>query len=848
MNTLRGWLRVALIDLRGGLRRFAILLACLGLGVGTIAVVGSIGAALQSALLRDARTALGGDIEAQLSYRLANAEELALFHRLGRVAEVVEVLGRASTDQENAFVAIRAVDANYPLIGRLELRQPPGNATPLPDLLAPEDGAYGLIADSLLLDRLGLALGDRLQIGAAQFILRGVIGRMPDQITQGVQFGIQVLMSVEALQQADILAPGVLARHRYKIELAGTDFDTASAEIKTAFPSANWLVSSPKDATSDIARFFDMFARFLTIVGLSSLLVGGVGVSSAIAAYVTERQRSIATMRALGATAARIQGHFLIQVVLLTLLGVVIGLLLGIALTYIALPIIGDLLSIDLPAVLDPVALGTAAGFGLLIGFAFAYLPLRRALSLRPALLFRSAGSAAEGGLGWRDLLRPGLWLPLLLAFAGIFALATLTTGRPSVVTWYAIGAVGAFLLLRLAAFGLQALLRLIPPLPNANLRNALKSIHRPGAPAPVVIMSLGLGLALLLMIALIDSNLRNQLSAEAIPDAPDFVFMDLFEDEVAELKDFAAAEPQVASFEATSLVRGRFVSVNDVPVADLGKPPSEFRFLVDDEIPLTTAGPLPERSTVVEGKWWPDDWDGEPQVSVYERLKDPLGLKLGDIMTFSIYGQEVRARLTSFRDFAWRSGGINFAFALSPNALAGTDISYLGMMKAAPDAAPTLQKTLVADFPGLIFLPVGDALESFATILASVTSAVEVIGGLAVISGLFVLAGAMVAGRQQREADAVVMKVLGATRGDVVRAYLVEYGLLGALAALLAALLGVTGTWIIVEYLMEIHFSFDAMLILWVVLGAVALTILVGVVTTWSALSVRPARFLREE
>ena len=158
------------------------------------------------------------------------------------------------------------------------------------------------------------------------------------------------------------------------------------------------------------------------------------------------------------------------------------------------------------------------------------------------------------------------------------------------------------------------------------------------------------------------------------------------------------------------------------------------------------------------------------------------------------------------------------------------------------------MQQSLVTDFPDLIFLPVGDALATFATILSSVTSAVEVIGGLAVVSGVLVLAGAMAAGRKQREADAVVMKVLGATRGDVVRAYLVEYGLLGLLAAILAGVLGLAGTWAFVTFVLEIDFWVDPQLIVWVAAATVALTIAVGTLTTWSALSTRPARFLREE
>lgn len=844
--TLRGWFRVALKDLRGDLRRFTILLACLALGVGTITIVGSVGAALQSALLSDARTLLGGDLEAGLSYRAATPEERTLFTHLGKLNEVIEVMGRADAGEQNSFISIRAVDGNYPLLGTVKVD---GATAPLPDLLAERDGSYGLVADALMLERLGLKLGDKVTISNASFVLTGTIGEVPDKITSGLQFGLPVLMSVDALNATGILAPGVLAAYRYKLLLDPPDFAAASAAIQNAFPKAGWKVSSPRDATADLSRFFDMFARFLTIVGLSSLLVGGLGVSNAISAYVTERQRSIATMKALGATGPRIMVHFLTQVMLLTLAGIVLGLLLGVGLSMVILPILGGLLGLSLPPVVDIATLWTAAGFGALTGFAFGYLPLRRAEKLKPALLFRSAGSAVEGGLDWRDMLQPGLWLPLGLAAAAIYGLAALTTGRPLLVLWYAVGILAAFLVLRGAAWLLQRTLKLIPPLPDAALRNAIKSIWRPGAPAPVVILSLGLGLALLLLIALIDGNLRHQLNSELIPNAPSFVFMDLFDDEVASLKDFSVGDKQVETFASLPMVTGAIVSINGTPIAELNRtPPPEFAFVLEGEIPLTASDGLPEQSTITEGSWWPPSFIGPPEVSVFQRLKEPLGLKLGDILTFRISGEDVPVKIGSFRDYAWRSGGVNFGFVLSPNALQDFPLTYLGLLKAVPGHEHEVQQRLVAAFPDLLFLPVGDALATFATILSNVTTAVEVIGGLAVVSGVLVLAGAMAAGRKQRESDAVVMKVLGATRGDVIRAYLVEYGLLGLLSAILAALLGLAGTWAFVEFVLEINFWADPLLILWVALGTIALAIIVGMATTWSALSARPARFLREE
>jgi putative ABC transport system permease protein len=359
--------------------------------------------------------------------------------------------------------------------------------------------------------------------------------------------------------------------------------------------------------------------------------------------------------------------------------------------------------------------------------------------------------------------------------------------------------------------------------------------------------MSLGLGLALLLIIALVDGSLRHQLDRESIPDAPSFVFMDLFDDETAALKTFAEGNPQVESFNSVPLVRGAITSINDVPVAEVPRPNPEFSFLLEGEIPLSIAAELPAQSTITQGEFWPSDYAGPPLLSVFDRLREALNLKLGDKLTITIFGEPVTATIANFRDYVWRSGNVNFGFVLSPGAVT-TPVSYIGLLKSVPGEERAVQQAVIEQFPELIFVPVGEAIDALSGILAAVTNAVAVIGGLAVVSGLFVLAGAMAAGRKQREADAVVMKVLGASRGDVVRAYVVEYGLLGALAALLAAALGIAGSWAFVTQILEIDFYADPVTVAAVILGAVLLTIAIGTITTWSALSVRPAKFLREE
>lgn len=843
MSRLGGWLRVALIDLRGGLARFGILLACLALGVATIAAVGSVSAVLQDGIDRDARSFLGGDLEARLDYRPATTEERQLLAGLGTVTAVTELAARATNGANAAFLSLRAVEPAYPMVGTVETAPP----TALPQLLAKAGDAYGAVVDPLLLDRLGIALGNNFTIGGTTFIATATLKSLPDQAAVGFQLGVPVLISAEALAQTGILGPGVLAKYRYQVLLAPAQtYETASAAITKAFPDSGFTLRSPRDAAEELSKFFNLFGRFLVLVGLSSLLVGGVGVSNAVAAYITERSRSIATLRSLGATAARINVHFLFQIMLLSIVGIVIGLVLGALSTLLALPFLSTMLSLQLDPQVHVPSLLVAGGFGLLIAFAFSFWPLLRAEKLRPAMLFRSAGSGlGEARLGWRDLLQWRILL-LIVAIAAIIGLALLTTSRPILVLSFAGGAVAAFLVLRLAAWLLQRLLRILPQPRNAIWRNALKAIYRPGAPTPTVLLSLGLGLALLLLIATVDSNLRAQLKGEIAQQAPSFAFINMAKADLGGLETLAKSDQRITDFSATPILRGAITAFEGAPPNPPEDLPPNLEGLFKGDTSLTWSRELPKGSTLASGTWWAKDYAGEPLVSLNDEMREPLKLALGDTLEMTILGRPITAKIANFRTLDTDARSFSFNIVFSPGMIESAPATYLATLKAKPGDEAAVQSLLVRDFPNLPFIPIGDALARAAVLLGSLANAIAIVGGLAIVSGAFVLAGALSAGRAQRQSDAVVMKVLGATRRDVVLAYLIEYGLLGILATVLAAILGTIGAWLVVTRLLELPFSFDPWLIVMVMSGATALTIVTGLVTTWSALSVKPARHLR--
>jgi putative ABC transport system permease protein len=859
MSRLGDWVRIAVLDLRGDLKHFGVLLACLALGTCTIAAVGSVGDALQDAIVHDATKLMGGDLEVSRADRRATPDERAFFETLGPTAEADDSNGSATAGDNTAFLDIIAVDNDYPLVGNVASPQLHDGEKPTA-LLSKQDGLWGAIVNPIILDRLGIKVGGHFNIGSTEYVARGTLESLPDGAARGFHLGLTTLISVDALAatpDARPPLPGMLTQYRYKIVLKDKTADTALAAyaagaqaIADKLHDTEWAARSPRDAAGNLARYYDVFTQFLLIVGLSALLVGGVGVSNAVSAYITERQRSIATMRALGATGARIMVHFLVQLGILSMVGIVIGVVLGAAATALALPLLGKILAIDLPPSIYWKALATAVGFGILVAFAFSFVPLLRAQKLKPAMLFRSVGGAMER-LKWQELLRPQALLPLIAAAALIYLLALVTTQNPMLVNWYAVGVVGAFLLLRGAGLLLQLVLRLIPPLPNTGIRNALKAVYRPGSPAPVVILSLGLGLAMLLLIILIDNNTRNQLQGEVAHDAPTYLATDLFPDEVAELTTMAQTDKDIAKFVPAPMYRGKVTAVRGVPSTSIKGVGEEGVFLLggsnNDDIPITWAGDLPADSQVTQGQWWGKDYSGPPLISLRTTTAAALGLKIGDKLDFLLYNQRFTATLANLRDFQWQSG-MNFMVTFSPHALDGLPGTFMAGVYAQPDAVMPVGRKLAQAYPDLTFIPIGDALNQAATLLDQLSTAVDVVGGLAVINGLLVLAGTMAAGRAQRESDAVINKVLGATRGDVIKAFVLEYSILGAFAAVLAAALGVAGAWAITVQVLQVGYGIDVGLLALVIVFTVALTIATGAATTWGALSTRPAQFLRTE
>jgi putative ABC transport system permease protein len=837
-------LRFALRELRGGLRGFYVFTACIALGVMAIAGVGSVAASLSEGLAREGRTLLGGDVAFSLIQREAKPEEVAFLRSRGQLSVAATLRAMARTgDGRLALVELKAVDGAYPMLGELTLEP----KMPVADLLAERDAAFGAAADSTLLARLDLRLGDRVSIGGASFEIRSVVNAEPDKLAGGVGLGPRFLVSEAGLRATGLLQPGSLVRWIYRVKLPdnATDDRAATAlidEVRNALPEAGWEIRSRSNASPQLERTISRFTQFLTLVGLAALLVGGVGVANAVKSHIDRRRDVIATFKALGATGRDVFTIYLTQVIVLAGIGSVIGLAAGAALPFIIVGVFGKLLPLPVVPALHPDELALSFVYGLLTALAFGLWPLGRVHDVPVAALFREAVTSEWHRPRWRYLALMAVVIALLVAV--VIGLAY----DKRVATVFVVSSIAVFALLRGIAAGLMALARRLPRSRFTMLRLAIANIYRPGALTPSVVMSLGLGLAVLVTITQIDGNLRRQFLA-ALPDrAPSFYFIDIPTNEAARFGEFLKNTAPGSTVEDVPMLRGRIVSARGVKADDL-KASADSEWVLQSDRGLTYTGEIPKGSKVVEGRWWGADYSGPPLVSMEKKIADGLGLKIGDEIVVNVLGRDIPATIGNLRTVDWQSLGINFVLVFSPNAFKGAPHTHIATLtETDPDSAGDARiiKAVADAFPMVTSVRVREALETIGTVVTNLVLAIRGASAVTLISAILVLGGALAAGHRHRVYDAVILKTLGATRARLLGAYALEYLMIGFATAVFGVIAGSVAAWLIVTRLMTLSFVWQAGSAAGVVAAALVVTVGLGLAGTLLALNQKPATVLR--
>ena len=829
--------KFAVRESRSALKNFKIFIASLFLGTAIVAGVGSVTANISDSIRQDGRIFLGGDMEISQIQKRLTTEERAYLSNWGKLSEIATLRSMAQVENDGSLVDLKAVDDAYPLYGSLSLQE--GEYTP--QTLDKKSGVWGILISDALAIRLKITTGDHLKLGTLSYDVRGIIKKEPDVNSQGFQLAPGATIALDSLFENSLVQPGSLIRYYNRIKLnQGIDTKNLKSNIKENYPYHGWRVRDSNSGGTGLRRFVGRMGQFMTLVGLTALLVGGVGVSNAVRSYLDNKTDTIATYKILGGTGRMILAIYLGQILIIASGAIILGLITGALVPLLVGQFITDSLSVDFNLALYPKALMLAAFYSYVVAMIFTLWPLGRAVQTPAARLFRQTVSTRHAVKQSLPYIFVILALVILLVGVVIYMseFRKLTAGTLG-------AALIAFLILSGASALVKKLARKIPRPKDPIFRIALSNIYRPGNSTTSIVMSLGLGLILFTAISLIENNLLREIESRAKGEAPSFFFIDIQKNQHEAFTGYLKNRAGVEKYRTVPSLRGRITHVKSIPASDVVVKP-EGKWILRGDKGITFSHNLPADNIITAGEWWPKDYDGHPQVSISKQMADSMNLGIYDDISVNILGRRFTMAISSIRDFSWENFGINYVMMVDPNSLKNAPYTYVATAKTTPDTEAVIYRELYQKFPGISIVRMKEILENALGLLSKISNAIDVMAAITILSGVLVLAGAIAAGHRARIYDAAVLKVVGATRKDILKTYVIEFILLGLVTGMIAIGLGTLGAYLVISNLMGMSWQLPFHIPLGTVTGSISVTLMFGMVSIWLAMSVRPARILR--
>ncbi|MEE4200184.1 ABC transporter permease [Erythrobacter sp.] len=831
--------RIARRDLNGRFKGLRLLLVCIFLGTAALAAIGTLTASIERELQSSGRVLLGGDLEVEVWQRDLSEDELDALSEYGRVSGGYRMQAMATTPDAAAPVELKAVDENWPLFGTFTLADGTAPGAPTANDAYLAQGA---------LDRLDIQVGDEFRVGTTTLNAAGVIETEPDRLSEGFQLGPTVLVAQEVPGAAGLIQPGSLYQSKYRVAFAEDTRDPEGVEeaLTEAFPTAGFDFRTRDRASPGADRFVGRMSDFLTLVGLAALVIAGIGIAGGVSSYLDQRRASIATLKVLGASSRDIVRIYALQIAAAALLGSALGLTAGVLVTPLLGAALQGLLPVESGFVIEPAPLLLAGAYGLLVAFAFAAAPLLRARAFPAMALMRSR--IVPLARDRRALAATGAGL------AAICALALFTTGQTLLTAGFLAGAGAALVALAGLGLALQYAARKLPRPSNPLLRSALANIHRPGAPTSALVTALGFGLAAFVLLAAVQSAIGGNIESRVPREAPDYFVIDVPPERETEFRELVTEPFPDAQINAVPTLRGAILAYGpegDMQrVADLEEIP-EGAWVLNGERGITYADAPPTGSRVVEGTWWNPLHEGEGLVSIDREFADAVGLEVGDMLTVGILGSERDVRIANLREIDWETMGFNFTLVFSRNAISDAPHKLAATIElpaaADTEARAQLLRDLVQAFPSSSVVEVGEVLVQARTLLEQVGLATLAAAAVAVLAGIAVLMGAIAAARAARTYDTVVLRVMGASRRQILGLQLAEYSLIAAALALVALALGSGLAWVIITQLFEFDWLPDWGVVLAVLGLGLATVLAFAIGGSLPLLRAKPAQALRE-
>jgi putative ABC transport system permease protein len=847
----RAAVRIAWREMRASRAKFLFVVLSVAIGVGSLTGVRGFSSSFRHMLLGEARTLMAGDLTARI-FALPTAEQEAALRGLEAsgvrrtwITETVTMASSAST-ADPLLISVKAVDPGaYPYYGVVKLNPP----RPLREAL---DARAVVVSDDLLV-RLNVRTGDMLHIGGQDFRIAGVMVSEPDRMTGSLNVGPRVMITRDGLDRTGLITPGSRAAERYLFALpakGGPDVAQARAVLKQAFPEAT--IADYRETHPIITRGLDRSTTFLSLIGLIALVIGAMGVASAMHGHLQQKLDSIAVMKCMGARSAQVIRIYTAQTLMLGLGGGVVGVAFGVGVAAAFPGLIAKYFSMDVAAYWDawPAVQGIAVAC--LVTLLFTLPPLLAIRDIRPALIFRRDVETK------RRERRRGMAQAYLVRFAilvgtGVVA-GTLTEGSLSDALrtggFFALALAIGLALLSLAGWAMLRGFRWFLHRAGAHLppvvRHGMANLYRPGNQAQAAVVALGVGVMFTLTVFLVQSALVEQIRGSAPPGMPNVFLLDIPSNQRTALSEFIRLQPGVREApEVAFAVAARITAIDGEPIANLPLRDFNRRFLRTRSV--TAMDAMPPDTIILNGAWWrPGDRD--PQICASEEAAKILHLKPGTQVEWSIWNRNLRTRVACIeRTESIRMTG-RFEFIFNPGQLENLPAVYYGSARVRPADVAAMQRVVYRKFPTVTVVNVADVMQIVEDVVQRIASVIRFISGFTILAGAVMVASSVAGTRFRRMREVVTLKTLGATRRRIAWIFSVEFLALGLVAGLMGSLLAGGFAALVLKRLLQI----DSHPALTTLASAVGIAALVATVAGWAAsfriLGRKPLEILRDE
>lgn len=804
--------KLAWRESRSARRRLLLYMSSISLGAAALVAIDSYASNVTSSIQEQSRALLGGDIALSTRRPLFDSSQ-RLIDTLTRkgvsFARVTSFPSMAVVPRTTAtrLVQVRAVSANYPVYGEITT-EPAGQWKQL-------QGGPNALVDPSLLVTLEANIGDTLKLGFGQFVITGTLKDVPGSSEISEIFGPRVFIPERYVAETRLLVFGSTAQYRFLGKLPPTiNADALVKPLRKSFAQVGMDARTSEQSEAQATRAILQLRNFIGVVGLVALLLGGIGVASGVRAFVARKIDTVAILRCLGASSGQVLTIYVAQAAAMGLLGAAAGAALGVAVQFALPRVMKDFLPVDVSVSLVPTAIIAGIAVGGWIALIFSLRPLLSVRNISPLQTLRREADA--------DILRTRLRdVPRLLVDAAlvlsVIAIALSRSTRVSNGLGIAAATGGVILMLVLSASALAYLARksMRKGWPYV-IRQGVANLYRPANQTRAVILALGFGSFLVTTLYVVQANLLRQFSTDAAASRANVVFYDVQPDQEADIKkSVRAAGHEVV--QTAPVVTMRIAEINGVPVAKMAADTvSKTRrqgWTLRREYRSTFRDSTAEGEKITAGKWFGAQRAKQSrdtgEVSLETSLASDLKAELGDVITWDVQGVRVPTRVTSLREVTWTRFEPNFFAVFSPASLADAPRQYVVLANVAPRAEVTrLQRTLVGRYPNISSLDLSLIKESIMKVVSKVAIAVRFMAIFSLAMGIPVLFSSIAATRRDRIREGVLLKTLGATRGQIVRILLSEYILLGVLGSLTGMVLAIGGGWALTHFVFENDFS----------------------------------------